>query len=399
MSSVLAPIANTHGLGQERPSCRRDWLPWPGPATRLYRSHEALQEQRFRLNTEIKILLPSPKHACVHLGYRIEKSSILLSLISHITFCLWRCSLSFSWTKCAVNVGLVFPPPRSSCISQRTDDTETLNHKLKHKVNKLVNKNSMEMPVLLQLVGHPWDTCKAEVRMGGRTDEKVGWIVWNDEVELRKKEEKPPRGPVTSLDAASHKSPACSTSWLWANLHLHQFVCTLGMCASADISGVHLFRYCQEIIWRHLLISLKGFQLSLADQGTKSSWCTLGCLAVPGTSRGREGALAAQVWLEGTCEQITALRTCCLPDCGISALCSTRRRTTLQSQRNALRWGCLLHKCLSWRQLPCSPTRWYLRCQECTKPSWVLHTPASASLTGNPLMPLSPVRPACPCWK
>lgn len=42
--------------------------------------------------------------------------------------------------------------------------------------------------------------------------------------------------------------------------------------ASADMSSGHLSRYCQKIIWTHLLTSLQGFQLSLASWGVGGSW-------------------------------------------------------------------------------------------------------------------------------
>lgn len=97
----------------------------------------------------------------------------------------------------------------------------------------------------------------------------------------------------------------------------------------------------------------------------------------------------------------------------ISVLCLTRRKCTFHLQSNTkvrlpieqiseLETADLVVVSERAGWTSCSPARWCLWCQVCqagTKTIWVLHTPASASLTGNPLMPLSPVRPACPCWK
>lgn len=125
--------------------------------------------------------------------------------------------------------------------------------------------NRVEMPGLFRLTGHPWHTCKAESEDGMK-----GWrkgcrscTVWWDGVKEGWRETSQRNQDLSECCQSRH--PTCSTHFQ-PNF---SSVCTLAIRAYADIACVHWFSYCQKIFWPSLLISLKVFQLSLADQGAR----------------------------------------------------------------------------------------------------------------------------------
>lgn len=139
------------------------------------------------------------------------------------------------------------------------------------------------------------------------------------------------------MDAASQLTPACSTSSLSANLHLHGLVGTRAVRVSAAIS----WGICSGIAEKSFSdtsISLKGLhpaqpgrprckrQFRAADVLGVVCSAHLWALVAPGNSRGREGASVCQGLARGDRQAKPT------PSAGMTPSCSRRFCTVLSVQ-------------------------------------------------------------------
>lgn len=165
------------------------------------------------------------------------------------------------------------------------------------------------MPGLLRLVWHPWDICKAGSGDGRQNWRKGCGSCTKRWAGIKEGWRETSQRNEQLSGCCQSKQPTCSTCSLAANLQLHWRVCTLATGACADLSCVCLFSYRQGIIWPSLLISLKDFQLSLADQGARGRWeqlmhfgltvPTFGLCYCQDPHRAGRRLLSAKLWLEG----------------------------------------------------------------------------------------------------